>query len=806
MNSSQLLQKLEWEQLLVELASFSQTDQGAGRVKNLQPNLTREEVESSWSQVVPLKHLSEQGYIAPIGYLPNLTGIFKALAIGQILEASSFLDLASLLKSTKFVHGFAADFALKARILEKWRSQLYPIPKLLQEIDKTIGPDGQVLDDASKELDQLRRQKRNLAKKIQDKITQHLHDSDATDYLQDDFFTIRNDRFVIPLRLDARGRVEGTIVDTSASGQTLFLEPSGLWPLNQQLQDLQLAEKLEIIRILRELSVKSAKELDALKSNYELLIELDFVTAKARLAQVWKCHHVELSDHPILELYHAIHPLLHANGNSTVPNDILLEKGQSTLVISGPNAGGKTVALKTVGIVHLMAKAGLLIPVASHSKLFLFRRILLEMGDGQNLAANLSTFSSHLLGLKPILETSTIDDLVLLDEISVGTEPQAGAAIAQAVVEDLTDKGVFTMVTTHFERLKLLAMSDSRLRNGSMEYGIQNYKPTFRLILDIPGQSYGIELAEQTGLPEKIIQRAKSLRGVGSDSLEKAIAELMVIRNQAETEKRDFLKKSIDADVEKSRWKQEVELLQEQRQKATEWITKRFEVEFDKHRSHVEEATEVLKRAAKLTGQTSTGIEEKNNAKKALEDLKNAIPSPDSHVELPGVVAHATELAAGDKVFVVPLGKVGNVLKVPDAGRDSFDVLVGVLKVRAGIGELRLVQKLSASTSRDKKQNFHTKSDLRDFPEERRIFQTALNTCNLRGLSSDDAVARAIKFIDTVILRGESAAVLVHGHGTSAVKNALRRELKNNCPYEITFRPGFPEEGGDAVTIVFIKD
>jgi DNA mismatch repair protein MutS2 len=354
-------------------------------------------------------------------------------------------------------------------------------------------------------------------------------------------------------------------------------------------------------------------------------------------------------------------------------------------------------------------------------------------------------------------------------------------------------------------------MTDPKLRNGSMEYGFQTYKPTFRLILDVPGQSYGIELAQQTGLPSKIIERAKTLRGTGADSMEKAISELLIVRSQSEAAKKEYEQKLLEAELEKSRWEQEVSLLQEQRQKATERIAKRYEVEFDKQRSKVEEATMVLKQAAKQTGITSTGLAEKTTAQKALQDLKKAIPDTNTQIQLPGIEPNFADLGIGDKVYVIPLQKQGNILKTPENPKDFFDVLVGVLKVRASLNEIRLVQKLSSTKADEKKSalagRLSQSKDKQSVPsEDRKIFQTALNTCNLRGLSVDDAIARSIKFIDTVIMRGESAAVLVHGHGTSAVKTSLRRELKDNCPYEISFRPGHPEEGGDAVTIVFIKD
>ena len=803
MATTEVLDKLEWPGLLREVADRSQTEQGRARLEKWGPNLSREQVRSRWNDVVPLKKLCEQGYYPPIGFIPELKGIFRALAIAQILDGVHLRDIATLLKSVKFVHGFATDFSLKAPMLSKWRADLYPLPKLLQEIDRAITPEGEVFDEASKELDQIRRHKRHLMQRILDKIKLQLAENDVSQYLQDDFFTIRNEKYVIPIRVDGRGRVEGQIIDVSSSGQTLFIEPPSVVAFNQQLADVELSERLEVIRILKELSSFASKELDHLKANMELLLDLDVLSAQARLAAEWKWEAAQISSTPCLKLYGARHPLLKPSEGLVIANDILLNDDQSLLVISGPNAGGKTVSLKTTGLIHLMAKAGFLLPLESHSELYLFENVFLEMGDGQSLSANLSTFSSHLAGLKPILENCKAGDLVLLDEIAVGTEPNAGAAIAQAVVEELLLRSPISMVTTHYERLKTLALNDSRLRNGSMEYAIQKYTPTYKLILDVPGQSYGLELAQKTGLPSRVISRAKDLRGENVNQMEFAISELLQAKIAADQIRKDFEAKLFEADVEKARWTQEVELLKESRKQSVEKVTELYGSELEKHRSRVEQATMDLKHAAKEAGNTSKGVLEKAMAKNALSDFKVALATNPEIRELPGLEVGPGTLCVGDKVFVIPLGKNGNIIKISDSQKEIFEILVGIVKVRASHEELRLIQKLSPPKPKDavKQKSLTTASS-----QDKLVFQTASNTCNLRGLSGDDAVARSLKFIDNLVLKGEEAAVLVHGLGTSAVKHALRKELKESCAYPIYFRPGQPEEGGDAVTIVFIKD
>ena len=801
--TSPMLEKLEWPKLLREVSDRTQTEQGKAFIESLRPDLSQDQVRNRWNDVLPLKKLCEQNYFPPIGFIPELKGVFRGLAIAQILDGVHLRDIAALLKSTKFVHGFATDFSLKAPMLSRWRSELYPLPRLLQDIERAITPEGDVYDEASKELDQIRRHKRHLMQRILDKIKAQLAQNDASQYLQDDFFTIRNDKYVIPIRIDGRGRVEGQIVDVSSSGQTLFIEPPSVVAFNQQLADIDLSERLEIIRILKELSDLASKELDRLKGNMALLVELDVLTAQARIAAEWHCKAVKLSSEPCIKLYGARHPLLKPNHGNVVSNDILLHQEQSLLVISGPNAGGKTVTLKTAGFIHLMAKAGFLLPIESHSEIFLFENIYLEMGDGQSLSANLSTFSSHLAGLKPILENCKSHDLVLLDEIAVGTEPNAGSAIAQAIVEELLNRRSTSLVTTHYERLKTLALNDKRLRNGSMEYAVQKYTPTYRLILDVPGQSYGLELAQQTGLPSTVISRAKELRGENVNQMELAISELLLAKTRAEQVQKEFEMKTFEAESEKARWNQEVQLIKEARKQSVDKVTELYGNELEKQRSKVEQATLDLKQAARDAGNTSRGVLEKSKAKHALLEFKEALSSTPESKDLPGHQVSPGSLCVGDKVFVIPLGKGGNIIKISDSQKEIYEILVGIVKVRASLDELRLLQKLSPPKPRDTSK-WKAKETVGS--EDRLVFQTASNTCNLRGLSGEDAVARSLKFIDNLVLKGEEAAVLVHGLGTSAVKNALRKELEVSCAYRIHFRPGLPEEGGDAVTIVFIKD
>jgi DNA mismatch repair protein MutS2 len=859
------LEKLEWPILLETLAAFSQTDDGQTLCLELQPSLDRAEIEARWADVSSLKEIVRQGYRPPIGDLPPMRRIFRALGLGQILGGVELRQVLQLLQAIQKVHGFCVNFAAKSETLARLKNHIYPVPKLMTAIDKAVSPDGTLLDDASPELSSIRRKKISLAKKIEDQIKKVLRESSVEQYLQDDFFTVRNERYVVPIRLDGRGRVAGTIIDTSDSGQTLFLEPSSVAPLNAEWLENQLAEKLEILRIFRTLSGLAATELDTMRVDYDELIQLDFMTAQAGLAIQLDANPVELTGEPVLDLRAARHPLIRkapdvmpvatTEGveapaeavpvsltrmkNTAVPNTISLSGTQRCLIISGPNAGGKTVVLKTVGILHVMAKAGLLIPADRASRMFLFDNIFLELGDAQNLAASLSTFSGHVLGLKPILEKAGSNDLALLDELAVGTEPQTGSALAQAVLETLATRDTTTLATTHYDSLKGLASVDSRqgttrFRNGSMEYSLKTMRPTYKLILDVPGQSYGLEVASQIGLPASVIERAKSLRGTSASTLEHAINQLLEAREETENIRATLRQKELAAEEAMARLESERKALDEARREAARKAARNQEDEIEEMRESVRDLQEQLKAALKSLRKAESG-----NIQQAIETASGiATTSGDKMRQfdqktreiigrgregevLPGrTLSPGEALRTGQKVFVVPLRKEGQILKPAEGDTSPAEVQVGLVKLRVPAHDLRILQDAPAPGQK----TAHALADgggagargkaapppklrpLNPPPEiPALVLQTPTNTLDLRGLDADTAVSRTLDFIDKALLRGEGAIVLVHGHGTDKLKNAIRRSLRGDCPYNISFRPGETQEGGDGVTIVALK-
>ena len=818
-------ESLEWDNLMEILQSYAQTQEGKMNVIDRLPLRDRYDIEEKWRQVDSLRLLAKEGFPAPIGDILPIAPLLKGARLGQILDGSEFRAIYTLLDSTQRIYQFARDFESRTSILSRIRGHLIPLPQLQKQISKTVGPDGLLLDDASEKLTTVRRQKVLIRRRIEESLGKLLQDAEVSKYLQDTFWTVRNDRYVVPIRLDGRGRVRGSIRDTSDSGQTLFIEPVEIVPINDQLLELELEEKLEIARIFSELTGLIADDSDPLLGNYQVLVQLDQLTAEAMFAVEIDAGMVQITDEPKIDLIDARHPLIRKNsGRTVIGNSIRLEQGQSCLIVSGPNAGGKTVVLKTIGIIQRMAQTGLLVPADAKSQLYLFERIFVEMGDHQNLAHSLSTFSAHLMGLKPILETANSRDLVLLDELAVGTDPETGAAFAAAFLEELADRRIVTLVTTHFDALKGLALKDNRFRNGCMEFSLKTLKPTYRLILDVPGQSYGLEVAEQIGFPQSLLERAHSLkRGGNTADLNRAISDLMAARDEARLSKESLDSERLKLEGEQIRWEQEIALVKENRKKITSQLKEHYESQIEQLRRDFDDALTNFRTLVKggiAPDQTTVLRESKTTVENSLKRLNQTVSQwgddLDSGPQAPGKPVDVQSLKTGDTVYVVPLKKTGIVLRLID--HDTAEVNVGMIKMRLRLRELR---KLSPGESPSASRTFQARKEVKnplnislgDLKKQsapsfdpntpiKLVIQSHLNTLDLRGMDSEEALKATWIFFDRSLMRGEEFIILLHGHGEGILKQRIRDALKAECPYDISFRAGYEQEGGDGVTVV----
>ena len=824
MNQDSIYNKLDWNLLIEKLANLCQTQEGLENTRQYSPSLEREQILARWTIVSPLKELFAQGYLAPIGDLRPIKSFIKSAEVGQILEGTDLRELLDLLLAVARVHQFANDFAPRCSSLANFKANLQPLASIQKSIEKAIDKDGQLLDTASPELASIRKQKSNLGRRIEQKLKSLLHDQNWELYIQDDFYTIRSERYVLPIKLDGRGRVSGNIIDTSDSGQTLYIEPLAIASLNQSRQELELSEKLEMLRILKTLTQSVAVNAEVFSNNYDQLILLDQLSAEARLAFDLSAKPIKLASQAKVNLIKARHPLITGpQGQAPIPNHIELSQEQSALIISGPNAGGKTVVLKTLGMILLMAKTGLLIPAEEESELYLFENLFIEMGDSQSLTANLSTFSGHIQGLMPIINQAGPSDLVLLDEIAVGTEPATGAAIAQAIIERLVDRKTTLLVTTHYDNLKGLALKNKRFRNASMEYSLSSFKPTYKLILDIPGQSYGLELAQQIGVPQEIIERSKELRGSSVSDLDEAITALMKAREDTEEKREKYDQAMDEAEAAKARWSHEVKLIEETRQNAAKSLKAKYDKELAGIRERFESTIKEMRLELKqLRSNTSNpGIDkqldelaaQKKQAKSQIETYQRTIGDLNQHqkgLKLPGKVVEFSELSVGDQVFIVPLGQQGKVVKLNPNQNEKVEVEAGLLSLKADFKDLRKISgkktapsKRAQQKSSGRKKRVSSESDTKA-PEL--ILQTSTNTIDLRGCQLDEALQKAWRFIDAAVLRGEKQVILVHGHGTDSLKKGIRNALDQEGPYELKYQAGDRYCGGDGVTVVYFED
>jgi DNA mismatch repair protein MutS2 len=775
------LQKLEWSRLCENIAQSAQSEDAKNQLLNIAPVLGPHEIELSQTYIDELKNLNDRGYKVPIQAIDPIKEIVVALRVGRSLYPEQLLSVLSLLRATKGMKKFAADFEDKSQALRSFNANTYALPKVQAAIEKAVGPDGSVLDSASTKLKKIRNSKTSLRKHIEDTIRRLIQRHDIQKYLQDDFFSIRNERYTIPMTLDGHGRIEGIVQDTSDSGQSLFIEPKEIQHLNEELIHVFLEEKIEIGRILKEISLEIEKDLGIIEFNYKSCIELETLWAKCEYAAKIRAHKITLSK--VTRLIQAAHPLL--DSQSVIKNDI--ELMSQALIISGPNAGGKTVVLKTLGILALMTKAGLLIPCHPDSTIQVFDQVFIDLGDSQSLSSNLSTFSGHIFHIKKILEALKHDNLVLIDEICVGTAPETGAALAQAIIEECIAKGSSCVITTHFERLKKLAFEESIYRNASMEF--KDLSPTYRLIYDIPGKSYGLEVAKNHGLQESVIARAQNLLGSSDSKVEDLIDRLYATEAKLKEQSMELAEKSRELEELEDRYTKEKDLLSEQRQR----LQSRFQESLEDERQSLKEKYQILLADLKEKILHADTLNLADYTKiKAGFDSEFEVQTPAAST--PHSDSASTNFEVGMSVFVESLGTQGEILAM-----DGTKILVkaGGMQVQTTMQDLKAAKGQAKATPKKvlSKNTLNSKSGAIPF-----VIATSANSLNICGLRAEDVEQKLFSFLDHHYRGGESQLIIIHGHGV--LKQIVRKLLQNECPYPLRFRPGEEKEGLDAVTII----
>ena len=719
----------------------------------------------------------------PLGGIRDLKIILKKANIGAILEANEFLNIAGTLSAAKKIKKFFKELDLEATLLKTWAAKIEVLTQLEQQIENSIDEHGNLLDSASVELGKLRREIRTSQLKIKEKLDAILRSSEYQKYFQDSLVTLRGDRYVIPIKQEYRQFFPGIVHDQSSSGATLFIEPMSIIDLNNTVKELMANEKHEIERILKALAVQVLKYEQQIRLDMEILGHFDFVFAKAKFALEFQASRPEINNAGLVELKQARHPLIPPE--KVVPIDILLGKDFSTLLITGPNTGGKTVTLKTLGLFVLMAQAGLFIPAQAGSKLPVYNNVFADIGDEQSIEQSLSTFSSHMTKLIRILDVIKTGDLFLVDEIGSGTDPQEGAALAMAILDVVQEAGIATVATTHYSELKSYAYNRCGVENASVEFDINSLRPTYKLLIGIPGSSNAFSISTKLGLSTKIIDKANEFLSKEHLQFEYVLAEMEKQKLMYAELNEDLAKREAEIVVLEQRLKNEKENINDRKNRI---ITKAEEEKANIIRKTKREVEQII---SELKEQFDDhGMKERQRAieaaRKELKE-KTKIITPEEYKSMPALEIDKVKI--GDSVFVTTLNAKATVREIKGK---SILVELGLMKTMVSSDVCR-------KTSTDNK-SVITKPKKISLNK----IQEVQPSIDIRGVNVQEGEDILNKYLDDVILCGLTRILVIHGKGTGALKKGIRNFLQNHsCVEKIEIAE--LNEGGDGATVVFMK-
>ena len=781
------IQTLELPRVLELLSGCAVTEEGRERALNLRPMTDLDDVERAQKETsAAVKMLVLRGSPGFYGIRPVAASLQRA-DMGGSLNTRELLDIAAVLRAARTAGDYGAGEE-KTPITHLFQA-LTPHRPLEESISSSILGEEEIADSASPELASIRRHMRATEARVRE-ILQKIISSSDSKYLQESIITIRSDRYVVPVKSEYKNSVPGLVHDVSSSGSTFFIEPMGVVKANNELRELLASEKKEIERILAELSAQCAAHKEDIAEDYRLLIWLDEIFARAKLSMKLNCTEPRLSER-YLRLRGARHPLL--DQKKAVANDLALGEHFDTLVITGPNTGGKTVTLKTLGLICLMAQCGLHIPARDDSTVRIFSRVLADIGDEQSIAQSLSTFSSHMVNIVGILEEADSDTLILFDDLGAGTDPVEGAALAAAIIESARGLGAQVAATTHYAELKVYAMTTPGVENASCEFNVETLAPTYRLIMGIPGKSNAFAISRRLGLPEYIIEKAAARLDAENVRFEDVLTRLDQQRQEMERERAEAKRLKLEMEQSASKAREYRQKLEEERAKVVEKAQAEARAIIRDARAAsdlaIAELKEMKKKQDKLDWQQVN--DSRAESRRLLNEAERNIGGREEEEELPPPTRPAV---VGDTVELVSMGTKATVLSVNKDG--VLQLQAGILKITAKQEEVRVVE----GASKAKK-------------EAQRIINRATHTIrtaavpaqvDLRGMMTDEAIAVLEQFLDTAMMGKLETVTIVHGKGTGAVRNAVRTYLKRSR-YIKSFRPGRYGEGEDGVTVAELR-
>lgn len=727
----------------------------------------------------------------PIGGFYDIKDIVSLARKGGVLTMAQLLRVLYNMKTVERVISFMKGGDLPdVPIIRSITDIMVPTEKLSSEIDRCIISEDEMADSASSELRRIRREIIRQNDALKSRMSQIISRTENKTHLQDSIVTVRNGRYVIPVKAEHRSSVPGIVHDQSGTGATLFIEPQVIVDLNNKLRQLEIDEHNEIQRILGELTDRVAEHYHDLRNNQDLLLELDLFMAKGKLSIEMGGEEPEVSEKGIMRLRSAAHPLI--DKDKVVPINLEIGDKYKTLIITGPNTGGKTVTLKTAGLLSLMAQTGLHIPAAPGSCIPVYNQIFADIGDEQSVEQSLSTFSSHMINIVNIVEEAGEGSLVLLDELGAGTDPTEGAALAIAILEKLAAAGAVSISTTHYTELKKYAISAEGVENASMEFDIETLSPTYRLMIGLPGKSNAFEISRKLGLEDDIVNRAGNLLEAGDIAFEDVITSIEEDRKRAEAERDEAIAiniqmKQLQAELEDERAKfrkHKAQMMEQAKEEARQIVREAKETS--------NEVRNELKQLAKVEslGKRNQVFEKNRRKLKDLEDRNRTgikRETNDNPVDV-------SRLAAGDRVKILTLGQNGEVLTLPDE-KGNLQVQVGIMKIGVNVKDLMLIE---SQTKQKKKKNTAYGGIYK------RKAQNVSASLDVRGKNLDDAVMDVEKYIDDAFISGLPSVAIIHGRGEGILKKGIHDMLKRNKSVGEFRRGGF-DEGGDGVTVVKLK-
>ena len=798
------LKTLEYTKIIAQLEEFAASEPGKKLCRELVPSTSLEEIRTWQAHTTDaVSRIRMKGSLSFAG-TKDVGGSLKRLDIGSSLNIPELLALSSLLTAAARAKAYGRHESDEEEFdsLEPYFAGLEPLTPLNNEIKRCIISEDEVADEASPGLSHVRRSMKNIASRIHNQMNALLNSNRS--YLQDGVITMRDGRYCLPVKAEYKNQVAGMVHDQSSTGSTLFIEPMAIVRLNNELRELEIQEQKEIQAVLASLSEQAAPHIDAIRMDMELLGQLDFIFAKAGLSRHYRCSAPVFNDRGYIHIKDGRHPLL--DPKTVVPINIWLGKDFDLLVVTGPNTGGKTVSLKTVGLFTLMGQAGLHIPAWEGSELAVFDEVFADIGDEQSIEQNLSTFSAHMTNTVRILNQADARSLCLFDELGAGTDPTEGAALAIAILSFLHNMKCRTMATTHYSELKVFALTTPGVENASCEFSVETLRPTYRLLIGVPGKSNAFAISQKLGLPDYIIEDARSHLEAKDESFEDLLASLESSRLTIEKEQEEIKAYKEEISQLKTRLTQKEERLKERQDKMM--------------KNAAEEAQRILREAKETADQTIRQINKLGTAagyNKELEaeraKLRDQLKKTDDKLAVkakgPSQPISPKKIKIGDGVKVLSLGLKGTVSSLPNAKGDLF-VQMGILRSQVNIRDLELLKEddISATLSDGSGgRNIWTPAKGKGTGSGKIKMSKSFSVpteVNLIGMTVDEAMPVMEKYLDDAYLAHMPSVRVVHGRGTGALKNAVHQRLRK-LKYVKEFRLGEFGEGDSGVTIVTFK-